>query len=288
MDIAEEYNAKLKEYAQSFADGAGKKVEDAYFQVEAWEHALLDHEEQNPTRHSAFLANSKESQEWGVERQGIQEALTKSRTKHEYAKEVMREGESHPEAIKHARECIEAEHPDLHSEYQKIAESERGNAPERPGAIKNYIDTVDVYKAAYIAMTQHKHDNSNGLVDSYTKALEEHKKSKPDWVQNVFSLGKAGKEWKEEQSKLSCNLENAKRDTAESKSVLDAGINHPKAREFARETVESQHPEIHGRYQREIKFQKQAAQEERSRELHERMASIQTPVRESKSVEQAR
>lgn len=288
MDIVEEYNTRLKEYAQSFADGAGKKVEDAYFQVEALEHALLDHEEQNPTRHSAFLVNSKVSQEWDVERQGIQESLTKSRTKYEYAKEIMREGESHPEAIKHARERIEAEHPELHAEYQKVAESERGNAPERPGAIKNYIATVDVYKAAYISMTQHQHQNSNALVDSFTKALEEHKKNKPDFVQNIFSFGKAGKEWKEEQNKLTYNLESAKRDTTESKAILEAGISHAKVREFARETVESQHPEIHRSYQREIKFQKQAAQEERARELQERIAGIQTPARESKSAEQSR
>jgi len=288
MDVIEEYNAKLIEYAQEFADGAKGKVESAYFQVEALEHALLDHEEMRPTLHNGFLANSTAQQEWDAERQGLHESLTKSRTKYEYAKEMMREGESHPEAIKHARAMIEEKHPELHAEYQKVAEQDRGKAPERPGAVQIYINTVDTYKAAYISITKHQQKNSDAMVESYTKALDEHKKNKPDFVQNLFSLGKAGKEWKTEENRLTFNLDNSKRASQEAKTVLEAGVDHPKAREFARETVESQHPEVLHNYQREIKFQKQAAQEERARELQERMAHIQTPKRDAGSAEMAR
>jgi hypothetical protein len=126
------------------------------------------------------------------------------------------------------------------------------------------------------------------MVESYTKALNEHKKNKPNFVQNLFSLGKAGKEWKAGENRLTFNLENSRRDSQEAKTVLEAGVNHPKAREFARETVESQHPEVLRNCQREIKFQKQAAQEERARDLQERMAHIQTPKRDANSAEMAR
>jgi predicted 3-demethylubiquinone-9 3-methyltransferase (glyoxalase superfamily) len=288
MDVIEDYNAKLKEYAHAFADGAPGKVEKAYFQMEALEHALLDHEQERPTLHNAFLANSKAQQEWTAERQGLQESLTKSRTKYEYAKEVMREGQSHPEAIKHARAMIEEKHPELHAEYQKVAEQDRGRVSERPGAVQTYINTVDTYKAAYVSMTKHQFQHSEAMVESYTKALDEHKKTKPDFVQNLFSLGQAGKEWRAEQNRLTFSLENSKRDSKEAKAVIDAGAEHPKAREFARETVESQHPEVLRNYQREIKFQKQAAQEERARDLQERMAQIQAPRREANSAEVGR
>ncbi len=123
------------------------------------------------------------------------------------------------------------------------------------------------------------------MVESYTKALDEHKKNKPDFVQNLFSLGKAGKEWQSEQNRLTFNLENSRRDSLEAKTVIEAGVDHPKAREFARETVESQHPEVLRNYQREIKFQKQAAQEERTRDLQERMTQVQAPKRASSSAE---
>ncbi len=283
MDVLDEYNAKLKEYAHEFADAAKDKAESAYFQVEALEHALLDHEEERPTRHNGFLANSKAQEEWDAERQGLQESLTKSRMKYEYAKEVLREGESHPEAIKHARAVIEEKHPKLHAEYQQTGQ-DHGKMTERPGAVQTYISTVDTYKAAYVSITRRQLENSTALVESFAKALKEHKKNKPDFVKNLLSLGKAGKEWQAEQNRIASSLENSKRDSREAKAVLDAGVNHPKAREFARETVESQHPEILQSYQREIKFQKQAAQEERTRELQERMAKIQTPKREPDSV----
>lgn len=288
MAIVEEYNAKLKEYAEAYAESAKGMVEGAYFQVEALENALMDHEEERPTLHNGFLANSTAQQEWEAERQGLQESLTKSRTKYEYAKEVMREGESHPEAIKQARAMIEEKHPELHAEYQKVAESERGQTSERPGAVQTYINTVDTYRAAFISMTKHQQKNADAMVESYTKALDEHKKNKPDFVQNLFSLGKAGKEWKAEESRIAFSLENSKRDSQEAKTVIEAGISHPKAREFARETVESQHPEVLRNYQRDIKFQKQAAQEERARELQERMSKIDTPKRDAASAEQAR
>ena len=288
MAVIDDYNAKLKEYAQQYAESAKDKVDSAYFQVEALEHALLDHEEMRPDRHTTFLANSSAFQEWDAERQSIQESLTKNRTKYEYAKEVMKEGESHSEAIKYAREQIEENHLELHTEYQHVAGTDKSKSTEMQGAVQTYISNVDVYKAAFMQMTDRQFKNSNELTDSWSKALEEHKKAKPDFVQNLFSLGKAGKEWKAEENRLTYSLESSKQDAKEAKSVLDAGVNHPKVREFARETVELQHPEVHRNYQREIKFQKQAAQEERTRELQNRIAKITTPQRDSNSAEIAR
>lgn len=277
MDAIAEYKGAVELYADGFSQLSEREYDNASMMVDVWTVALEQHEKTKP----AFW---KPQDEWLKEKESLEYTLAESVKKSGQALEVWKGGDSHPEAIKYAQGVIEKEHPELHAAYHEAFET----LPPPSDAIEVYSKTLELYKEAYLARAEHDHQSYRQLADEWASCSEAHCYVKPDIVENIVTLGKAGREWEAQNVEINEKLGRCQEEVKTTWDVISAGASHPDVVKYAEDTVKNRHPEIERNFQKAVSLQKQAEQAERQRELHDRMAEIASPNRDAASVEVSR
>lgn len=277
MDVIAEYKGAVELYAYGFSQLSERDYDNASMMVDAWTDVLEHHEESKP----AFW---KPQEEWLKEKESLEYTLAESVKQSAQAFEVWKGGDSHPEAIKYAQRCIEKEHPELHAAYQEALET----LPPPEDAIEVYGKTLELYKDVYLARAENDYQSYCQLADEWAECSKAHCYVKPDIIENIITLGKAGREWDAHNAEINEKLGRCRNEAKATREVISAGASHPEVVKYAEETVKEHHPEIERNFQKAITLQKQAEQAERQRELRNRMAEITSPNRDSSSAEVSR
>lgn len=277
MDAIAEYQGAVELHAYGFSQISEREYDNASMMVDAWTVALEQHEESKPP----FW---KPQDEWLHEKQRLEQTLAESIQKSKEALEVWKGGDSHPQAIKFAQDFIEQEHPELHAAYHKALET----LPPPSDAIEVYGNTVALYKEVYIARAEHDYESYNQLTEEWAACSEAHQYTKPDLVENIVSLGRAGREWNDQHNEINEMVGYCQKEVKAALAIIESGPSHPEAAKYAEEMVKSKHPEIDRNFQKAITMHQQAEQIERQQELRERMSEISSPIRDPQSAEISR
>lgn len=277
MDAIANYQGTVELYALDFAQNAERDAENAGDMVDAWILALEQHEKTRPARGAP-------SKEWVEEKERLAHTLAGSRQQLDHAMEVMTGGESHPEAIKYARKVVEKHHPEVVEAYQAALEA----LPPPPDSLEIYNTMVDEYKKIFMDKVERDYQSYAELTDAWAGCLNAHQYTKPDIVENIVTLGKAGQSWNSEHSEIEDKVDHCQNELKAAWDILDTGPSHPDAVKYAEESVRDNHPDIDRNFRKTVDLQKQIEQAHFQRELKEKMASILSQSREPQTAEHSR
>lgn len=277
MDAIAEYKNTVELYSSGFSHNSEREYDNASMMVDVWTVTLEQHEQSKP----AFWQSQ---EEWRQEKESLEHTLAESVKKSEKALEVWKGGDSHPEAIKYAQDIIERHHPELHAAFHEALEA----LPPPPDAIEVYDNTVAVYKEVFIERAEHDYESYSQIMEEWLACSEAHQYTEPDMVENIVTLGKAGREWRAQHEEINKMVEHCEDEVKAAREIVDAGPSHPDAVKYAEETVKNKHPDIDRNFHKAVALQQEAKQAELQRELRGRISEIPTPNRDSQSAEISR